>query len=95
VINLGIAVGRILLADVEIFDNLDRSLRVAYMGSILSETRIISHLGNIWIWSEIIVILTNKRRRAIHDFIAGTVIVKTKYIEDIRKEMDKIVDIEI
>lgn len=31
---------------------------------------------NIWIWSEFIVILTNKKRRAIHDFIAGTVVIK-------------------
>jgi uncharacterized RDD family membrane protein YckC len=29
----------------------------------------------IWIWSEFIVLLTNKRRRALHDFIAGTVVV--------------------
>ncbi len=31
---------------------------------------------NIWIWSEFIVMLTNKRRRAIHDFIAGTVVIE-------------------
>ncbi|MCK9200119.1 MAG: RDD family protein [Gallionella sp.] len=31
---------------------------------------------NIWIWSEFIVMLTNKKRRAIHDFIAGTVVIK-------------------
>jgi len=30
---------------------------------------------NIWIWSEFIVMLTNKKRRALHDFIAGTVVV--------------------
>lgn len=30
---------------------------------------------NIWVWSEFIVMLTNKRRRALHDFIAGTVVV--------------------
>jgi len=31
---------------------------------------------NIWIWSEFIVMLTNKKRRALHDFMAGTVVVK-------------------
>lgn len=31
---------------------------------------------NIWVWSEFIVMLTNKKRRAIHDFIAGTVVIK-------------------
>ena len=31
---------------------------------------------NIWIWGEFLVMLTNKKRRAIHDFIAGTVVIK-------------------
>jgi uncharacterized RDD family membrane protein YckC len=30
---------------------------------------------DIWIWGELIVLLTNRKRRAIHDFIAGTVVV--------------------
>ena len=28
----------------------------------------------IWVWSEVVVMLFNKRRRALHDFIAGTVV---------------------
>ena len=32
---------------------------------------------NVWIWSEFFIMLTNKRRRALHDFIAGTVVVKS------------------
>jgi uncharacterized RDD family membrane protein YckC len=28
-----------------------------------------------WVWGELIVLLTNRKRRAIHDFIAGTVVV--------------------
>ena len=31
----------------------------------------------IWIWSEFVVLLTNKKRRALHDFLAGTVVVRT------------------
>lgn len=31
-----------------------------------------------WIWGEFLVLLTNERRRAIHDFIAGTVVVVAK-----------------
>lgn len=31
---------------------------------------------NIWALSEFVVMLTNKKRRALHDFIAGTVVVK-------------------
>lgn len=33
-------------------------------------------LLNVWVWSEFIVMLTNKRRRALHDFMAGTVVVR-------------------
>lgn len=36
---------------------------------------IVTILANIWIWSEFVVLLTNKKRRAIHDFIAGTVVI--------------------
>jgi len=28
----------------------------------------------IWVWSELVVMLFNKKRRALHDFIAGTVV---------------------
>lgn len=31
----------------------------------------------IWVWSEVVVMLFNKRRRALHDFIAGTVVTGT------------------
>jgi uncharacterized RDD family membrane protein YckC len=41
--------------------------------------------SNIWIYSELFVLLFNKRKRALHDFVADTVIVKTKYIEKIRE----------
>jgi len=44
-------------------------------------------LTNIWTYSELIVLLTNKKKRAIHDFIAGTVIVRTKYFDEIKKNI--------
>jgi uncharacterized RDD family membrane protein YckC len=31
----------------------------------------------VWVWSEFLTMLFNKRRRAIHDFMAGTVVVRT------------------
>ena len=37
---------------------------------------VVTILMNIWIWSEFVVMLTNKRRRALHDFIAGTVVIR-------------------
>ncbi len=37
--------------------------------------------SQVWIWSEVVVLLFNKRKRAIHDFIAGTVVVKKEFVE--------------
>jgi uncharacterized RDD family membrane protein YckC len=38
--------------------------------------------AQIWVWSEVIVMLFNKRRRALHDFIAGTVVVSEQRAPD-------------
>lgn len=46
-------------------------------------------VNNIWMYSELIVLLLNKRKRALHDYIAGTVIVKSKYIDAINLTMEK------
>ncbi len=35
-------------------------------------------VSHIWVWSEVITLLFNKKKRAIHDFIAGTVVIHTK-----------------
>jgi len=45
-------------------------------------------LSNIWTYSELVVLLFNKRKRSLHDFIAGTVIVRAKYIDQIREAMN-------
>jgi len=37
--------------------------------------RTLNILQNIWIWSEFVVLLTNAKRRAIHDYLAGTVVI--------------------
>lgn len=34
----------------------------------------------LWFLAEILTCLTNPKRRAVHDFIAGTVVVKTEYL---------------
>lgn len=38
----------------------------------------VSILMNVWIWSEFLILLTNKKRRALHDFIAGTVVIRVQ-----------------
>lgn len=37
----------------------------------------------IWFIAEMITMLTNEKRRAIHDFIAGTVVIRLNTIDDI------------
>ncbi|TDO98962.1 RDD family protein [Marinomonas balearica] len=37
--------------------------------------------SNVWVWGEFFVLLLNKRKRAIHDFIADTVVIKREYAE--------------
>lgn len=49
--------------------------------------KVSSWATNLWILSQLVVLLTNKRRRAVHDFMAGTVIVKTKYVDKIVETM--------
>jgi uncharacterized RDD family membrane protein YckC len=44
-------------------------------------------LKNIWKFSELLVFFTNKRKRAIHDYIAGTVVLKADLIDKIRDSM--------
>ena len=38
---------------------------------------IVTILMNVWIWSEFLTMMLNKRRRAVHDYMAGTVVIKT------------------
>ena len=53
-------------------------------------------INNLWVYSEFIVLLTNKRKRAVHDYIAGTVIIRTKYLGVIRKAMsDEVINSEL
>ena len=46
-------------------------------------------INNGWFYGELIILLTNDRKRAAHDFIAGTVIVQDIYIDRIREVMSK------
>ncbi len=33
-------------------------------------------ISGVWFWSEFVVLLTNRKRRALHDFLAGTVVIR-------------------
>ena len=43
-------------------------------------TRYVSLLAQVWTWSELVVMLTNPERRALHDFLAGTIVIKREYL---------------
>nr|WP_315157721.1 RDD family protein [uncultured Flavobacterium sp.] len=45
--------------------------------------KLTSWFTNLWFVGEYVVLLINKRKRSISDFIAGTVVVKTDYLNDI------------
>ncbi len=42
---------------------------------------VINIWGRLWYWSEFITLLFNKRKRAIHDLIAGTVVIYKEHAE--------------
>lgn len=79
----------LLKADDETYKNLGWLQRSQYLMSLSPLFfKLYTWTSNIWVYSEFIVLLTNKRKRAIHDYIAGTVIVKSKYIDQIREYMN-------
>jgi len=45
-------------------------------------TWLISGLPALWFLAEVLTMLTNKKRRALHDFIAGTVVVRTNVADE-------------
>ncbi len=79
----------LLQADDVIFTSLGWMQRTQYLMTLSPGfLKFYNWASNIWIYSEFIVLLTNKRKRAIHDFIAGTVIVRAKYVNQIIEAMN-------
>jgi len=42
---------------------------------------VVNMTSNLWYWGEFIVLLFNKRKRSLHDFIAGTVVIRKEFAE--------------
>lgn len=63
------------MSDAEYFSlsRIERYHRISELAPSWHQT--VHVLSQLWYWSELIVLLTNKKRRALHDFIAGTVVV--------------------
>ncbi|MGE5412229.1 MAG: RDD family protein [Clostridiales bacterium] len=81
-------------SDTEYYESLNWMKKQQYLMTLLPiYFSFYTWTSNIWTYGELFVLLFNKRKRALHDFIADTVIVKTKYIYRIRLIMNPI-DIE-
>ena len=87
IISICIRIMAITLVDIEIYQNLTFSNKTMYLKTLSPGIDVITTLSNIWFWGEVIILLFNKRKRALHDFMAGTVIVKSKYLENIQEKM--------
>jgi uncharacterized RDD family membrane protein YckC len=75
--------------DSSVYNPLDFKQKTEYLKTIFPVlSKSYTWINNIWFWGELFVLLTNDRKRAIHDFIAGTVVVRAKYIEKIRETMN-------
>jgi uncharacterized RDD family membrane protein YckC len=42
---------------------------------------VVSILSQVWVWSEVVVLLLNRRKRALHDFIAGTIVIRKEFAD--------------
>lgn len=62
-----------LVADIIVKEEL---LRVFYP----SWEWMVNRAIDIWVWSELVILLMNERRRALHDFIAGTIVINKDYV---------------
>jgi uncharacterized RDD family membrane protein YckC len=67
VFNLGAIVTGIMALDIDA-----ESLTMKYAYGIYAT------LATIWGLADIVVFLSNEKRRALHDYIAGTVVIKTE-----------------
>lgn len=74
------------LIDESTYISLGFMKRSEFMSSINPiPNKILLWSNSIWILLEIIVLLSNQRKRAVHDFIAGTVVVKSIHLNTIRE----------
>ena len=68
-----VAINRMSDSDYYSLGYLDRSRKI--MQLVPAWYSFVNVIMQIWIWSEFIVMLTNKKRMAVHDFMANTVVV--------------------
>ncbi|MEL6867385.1 MAG: RDD family protein [Bacteroidota bacterium] len=78
----------VFLVDVAHFSELPFSAKQAYVQSFYPGLHeVITWISVIWAISELVVLLLNERKRALHDYIGGTVVIRKIYEPHIRQEM--------
>lgn len=89
VFNMAMMSINLLKVDEATFLSLGWLKRSQYLISLSpSSFKIISWLTNLWVIVGYIVLIINKRKRTISDYIAGTVVVKTEYLDAIEADMN-------
>lgn len=79
---LYVFVGALLPVNQELYSSLEFFERHDLLKSHRpSWFNLVDILQQVWFWSELVILLFNKRRRAAHDFIAGTVVIRKKFAE--------------
>lgn len=67
--------------DNTIYSSLPKDKQVHYIKSLHNHSLEILHYSNeIWIVASIICLLINQRKRTLHDFIAGTIVIRKRYL---------------
>lgn len=76
-LSAGIMLQSVLIADQESYAQLSWHEQSKYLKSLSPWSVVYSKLMMAWSLSELVILLTNSKKRALHDFIAGTVVVRT------------------
>lgn len=69
-----VALSSLTEADFSSLSWADLAVKKAELSPYINELTVAT---NVWVWSEVVVLLLNRKRRALHDFIAGTVVVES------------------
>lgn len=75
--DLGVAIGALQITDSDYVKLTTLELRsLAILEAVPWWYQPINVASQVWIWSEFVVLLTNRKRRALQDFMAGTVVIR-------------------
>lgn len=86
---LGITIFCVIKANNKVYMSKSWQYKQVYLYSFAPNLYDVNKWVNMsMVFSELLILMFNKRKRAIHDYIAGTVIVKAKFIDKIRIQMN-------